>query len=357
MEPAGGALRAERERRDLGFKALQRITVAVRSRIDLHRVLDSLVTDAGRFLDLTLCSLARWDVSGDHLAFSHEFRRDHSGAPAVTIQGRRLTPGADPEVRRFEELLFVEHRPFITGGRRPGAAGSAPEELDALPAPLLPLSRLSAVVAPMLADQRVTGILVAARHAQLPAWSDEEIEFLRTAADIAAVAVHHAAMRSHIRTLSAVAAKLNSHVDLATLLRRLTEAAMIVTQSTMGVSGLREGDEMVCREMRRQGRWDCIDVRFTRDRGLPGWAWTNRVPCIANDAAADRRADSGLIAQYGVHSALTVPIVDADGEVLGFFELQNKAAGIPYDDEDVHLASALAHHAAVALNGRDLSER
>jgi len=196
-----------------------------------------------------------------------------------------------------------------------------------------------------------------ARHAQLPAWSDEEIELLRTAADIAAVAVQHAAMRSHIRTLSAVAAEINSHIDLAALLRRLTEAAMIVTQSTMGVSGLREGDEMVCREMRRQGRWDCIDVRFTRDRGLPGWAWTNRVPCIANDAAADRRADSGLIAQYGVHSALTVPIVDADGEVLGFFELQNKAAGIPYDDEDVHLVSALAHHAAVALNGRDLTER
>ena len=275
----------------------------------------------------------------------------------MTIQGGRLMPGADPAARRFERLLFVEHRPFITGGRGSGAAGRALQEPDVLPAPLLSLSPLSAVVAPMLADQRVTGILVAARHPELPAWTEDEIEFLRTAADIAAVAVQHAAMRSHIRTLSAVAAEINSHIDMASLLRRLTEAAMMVTQSTMGVSGLREGDEMVCREMRRQGRWERIDVRFTRDRGLPGWVWTNRVPYIANDAAADRRADSGLVASHGVRSALTVPIVDAGGEVLGFFEMQNKAAGIPYDEEDVHLASALAHHAAVALEARKPTDR
>ena len=127
---------------------------------------------------------------------------------------------------------------------------------------------------------------------------------------------------------------------------------MSVTRSTLGVAGLVEGDEMVCREICRDGVWSSIDARFGRNEGLPGWCWENRAPSVANDAPNDPRAARRQMEQDGIRSALTVPIVNRDGGVVGFFELRNKAAGLPYGEEDVHLASSLAHHAALALEAR-----
>jgi GAF domain-containing protein len=211
------------------------------------------------------------------------------------------------------------------------------------------LGRSAIVIAPLVTDQRVAGLLLAARPNGFPDWTLSDIEFLVAAAGMAAVALQHATMRSVLRGLASTAAELNSPMKPATLLRKLTEAAMLCTQSTMGLSGLREGDLLICRELRRRGSWEAVDLRFEAERGTPGWSWTHRAPCVANEAPTDPRADRSLVELYGVRSALTVPIVDRSGEVLGFFELYNKAAGIPYGDQDVLFAMALAHMTAMAL--------
>ena len=346
QEAGWGAMkpREETSRAAAGFRTLQRISVAVRSGIDLRRVLDQLAADAGRHLDLSLCGIARWDESGAFLLFSHEYRRDPDPRSPVTLAGRRFTPGEEAASREFEEVLFKENRACLPS--------QMPQDRDHGPLFLSCMGSGVRAVFPVVVDQRVLGLLAAARVSELPPWSDEEIEYLRAAADLAAVAIQHSALRSHLRRLSAAAAGINSRMELAELLRGLTEAAMSITQSAMGMAGLRDGDEMVCREACLAGRWTPIDVRFTRDRGLPGWSWTNRVPCIANDAASDPRADPALIEAHGIRSALTVPIVSRDGEVLGFFEMHNKTAGARYGEEDTHLASALAHLAALALEVR-----
>ncbi|HET6373337.1 MAG TPA: GAF domain-containing protein [Candidatus Polarisedimenticolia bacterium] len=343
-EPAAAARTAA------GYRILERITVTIRSRVDLRRVLDLLAADAGRYLDLSLLSIARWDEAGAFLLFSHEYRRDSRTPSTPTLMGTRYTPEAAGG--RAQTQLFSEHRPLLFSP--PGQEGLGLDDTAEggieRPAFLATLPSCAMMVAPLVADQRVIGLIVAARPEQLPSFCEEEVEFLRAAADIAAVAVQHATLGAQLRALATAAAVLSTRTDTRTLARRLTEAVLSVTQSTMGLLALREGDDLVCREIRRPVAWEPAAITFGQGIGLVGWSWVNRVPCIANDAASDPRADAEHVAAHRIRSALAVPIVDADGEVMGVFELHNKTAGIAYGDPDILLASAVAHYAAVCLH-------
>jgi GAF domain-containing protein len=332
-----------------GYRALQRVTVAVRSHVDLRRVLDGLVADAGRFLDLGLCALARWDDMGDCLHVSHEHRREGSDPRAPSLMGMRFRPWHEEGAAAIHRLLFTEHRALVIPARGPGSHDQDPA---ALPAFLSACEGMALAVAPLVAGQRVQGLLVAARSRELAPWSESDVEFLRASADLAAVALQHAALRSRLAVLSASPSEIHPRLDPEALLRRLVESAMTLTRATAGMAGLREGAGMVCRERWRAGEWEPLELRILPDQGLAGWCWANRVPCVANEADQDPRADFDLTRLLGVSSALAVPILDRDGDVTGFLELHNKAAGIPFGEEDIALACSLAHHAALALELR-----
>ncbi|MFI2433161.1 SpoIIE family protein phosphatase [Streptomyces sp. NPDC018693] len=68
------------------------------------------------------------------------------------------------------------------------------------------------------------------------------------------------------------------------------------------------------------------------------------LPRIARDAEA-----STLLARAGVHSYLAVPLI-AHGEVLGALDLKRTRNPLPFDEDDVVLASELAGRAAVAID-------
>ncbi|WP_181802683.1 SpoIIE family protein phosphatase [Streptomyces shenzhenensis] len=56
-----------------------------------------------------------------------------------------------------------------------------------------------------------------------------------------------------------------------------------------------------------------------------------------------------LLAEAGVHSYLVVPLI-AHGEVLGAFDLKRTRNPLPFDEDDVVLATELASRAAVAID-------
>ncbi|MFF5476742.1 SpoIIE family protein phosphatase [Streptomyces sp. NPDC012935] len=68
------------------------------------------------------------------------------------------------------------------------------------------------------------------------------------------------------------------------------------------------------------------------------------LPRIAKDAEATE-----LLARAGVHSYLAVPLI-AHGEVLGALDLKRTRNPLPFDQDDVVLASELAGRAAVAID-------
>jgi GAF domain-containing protein len=198
----------------------------------------------------------------------------------------------------------------------------------------------------------VQGLLVAARSREVSPWLESDVEFVRACADLAAVALQHAALRSRLGVLSAAPSEIHPRLEQEVLLRRLVESAITLTRATAGMAGLREGAELVCRERRRAGEWEPLELRLGPNRGLAGWCWANRVPCVANEAAQDPRADADLTRALGIESALAVPILNREGEVMGFLELHNKAAGVPFAEDDIALSCSLAHHAALALELR-----
>ena len=48
------------------------------------------------------------------------------------------------------------------------------------------------------------------------------------------------------------------------------------------------------------------------------------MPYLTNDALTDPQIVPALCEQFDVRSALSTPILDAHGEVSGFFEVHNK---------------------------------
>ncbi len=335
-----------------GYRALQRVSAVVRSEIDLGRALDLLAAEVGGLLDLSLCAVARWEESGQRLVFTHEYARGCDLGSGPLLRGRRHAPSSDPEARHFDALVFGEGRPWL----RPalGALAGAP----AAPPVLAGLDGSAVVAAPMSAARGVVGLLVAARPGDLLAWTEEEVEYLKACADLGAVAIQHVAARATARSLSAAAVEANAGAPLESTLRRLVETAVLITRSSGGLIARRDGERIACSHVRGARGWQPDTVVFERGRGLGGWSWLHRAPCVANEAGADPRADPEEVRERKLRSCLTVPLVSPRGEVLGLLEVHDRLAGTQYGEEEIHLASAVAHLAALAMradnrDGRD----
>ncbi|MER5184481.1 SpoIIE family protein phosphatase [Streptomyces sp. NPDC002896] len=75
------------------------------------------------------------------------------------------------------------------------------------------------------------------------------------------------------------------------------------------------------------------------------------MPCIARDAAA-----AEVLRRAGVHSYLAAPLI-ARGEVLGTLSLYRTVNALPFDDQDLTLATELAARAAICVDNARLYGR
>ncbi len=147
-----------------------------------------------------------------------------------------------------------------------------------------------------------------------------------------------------VRSLLRISARLNSTLDVETLLDILVEESLRLVGAESGVSGLRMPEGMVCHRYFQQGRALPLEYCWPPLRGLPGWLLVHKVPYLTNDARSDTQIDHELCARFGVHSALCTPILNASNEVLGFFEIHNKKGGgfTPADQEKLVAVSQAA---------------
>src|SRR5205085_4131371 len=114
-----------------------------------------------------------------------------------------------------------------------------------------------------------------------------------------------------------------------------------------GCAGWNTAFGLVCDKYFRRGEPIKLDYCWRPGEGLPGWLLEHKVPYLTNDAAADPQIIPALRTQYGVANALSVPILSASREVLGFFEVHNKPGG--FTSADVDVLTALSRIAAFAL--------
>ncbi|WP_340559893.1 SpoIIE family protein phosphatase [Streptomyces sp. GSL17-111] len=103
-------------------------------------------------------------------------------------------------------------------------------------------------------------------------------------------------------------------------------------------------------------------ARYDADRLVTQCVRTGRPMLVAHVEEADLRGiardpeSAALLARAGVHSYLAVPLI-ARGEVLGALDLKRARNPLPFDQDDVALASELANRAAVCIDNARWYER
>lgn len=160
-----------------------------------------------------------------------------------------------------------------------------------------------------------------------------------------------------LHSLFRISQKLHTALDVDTLLTQLVQESLRLVDAQGGCAGLRVPEGMVCQRYVRAGGAIPLDYVWPPGHGLPGWLLDHKRPYLTNDAPHDPQIVQALCAQFGVWSALSTPILDANGEVLGFFELHNKADGRGFTSADVEKVVAVSQIASVALqNARSYRE-
>lgn len=160
---------------------------------------------------------------------------------------------------------------------------------------------------------------------------------------------------SALETLLSFSADLNEQLDPDSLIRRLVEHAASLVGAQGGLGGLLESGAMRSRGYWQAGRWRNFQAVWTANTGLAGWVLAHKRPYLSNDYEHEPQADRRLRGAFNVVNALCVPILDADNQALGFFEVHNKAGGRePFGSADANMLHSLANAAAVAIRNSRL---
>jgi PAS domain S-box-containing protein len=150
-----------------------------------------------------------------------------------------------------------------------------------------------------------------------------------------------------VRSLLRISEQLKSTLDVEELLDLLVTEAIRLVDAESGVSGLNSAEGMRCQRYFQHGKRLELSYCWPPMHGLPGWLLVHKVPYLTNDAMTDPQIVHELCVQFGVRSALSTPILNAQGEVLGFFEIHNKEGGFTPTDQEKLLA--VSHAASIAI--------
>ena len=145
------------------------------------------------------------------------------------------------------------------------------------------------------------------------------------------------------------AEELVGNTDADGLVCTVLRKAMDLIGAEGGYAGIRHPEGLVCSTYFRRG--DTFPMNYCSPPGqkLPGWLILDKGPYVTNSASRDPHIRQEMCELYGVRSALSTPILGANGEVIGFFEIHNKIDSSEFDAKDQHMLVLVAQIASVAL--------
>jgi len=152
-----------------------------------------------------------------------------------------------------------------------------------------------------------------------------------------------------IHSLLKISATFNSVRDIDALMDSLIVEAVKMTDAECGWSGMRTPEGMVCHKYFRDLRFTPFEYCWPPGIGWPGWVLAHKVPYATNDAQGDGVIVPKIREQFGVRSGIDTPLLDARGEVIGFFEVNNKKGESNFTDSDLERMVAISQIASVAL--------
>lgn len=122
---------------------------------------------------------------------------------------------------------------------------------------------------------------------------------------------------------------------------------LVVSEATKTVES--ERSSLFIYDAEREELWSkvaqgTVEIRFSASTGIAGAVATTGVVSNIADAYMDERFNREIDEQtgYRTRSVLTVPMRNAQGDVVGVLQTLNRRDGLPFDDDDTELLLALA---------------
>jgi GAF domain-containing protein len=155
-----------------------------------------------------------------------------------------------------------------------------------------------------------------------------------------------------------ITAALNSTLKLETLLDLVMSSAaeLLEAESSSLLLVDEETGELVFAVLSLDDEEHLGGRRVPPGEGIAGWVVEHREPVVVADPSADPRFYAGIDEATSVRtrSLLAVPL-EVRGRVIGVVEIINKRGDdARFTDDDVSLAEAFAHQAAIAIDNARL---
>lgn len=152
-----------------------------------------------------------------------------------------------------------------------------------------------------------------------------------------------------IQTLFRISKKLNSTLDVDTILDELAQEAIQIVDGESGFAGLRTAKGMSVIRYFLKGRAIPFQYTWLEGQGIPGWVLKNKIPYGTSDAAHDPLIQHDLSINSDIRSIICTPILDSSGGVLAYFDIRNKQNGQVFTISDQEMLMALAPAASIAI--------
>lgn len=216
---------------------------------------------------------------------------------------------------------------------------------------------------PMLADDRLVGVLTVGR-ARGEAFAPDELHLLESCAAQLASVVEHARLfeEEHRRArdlarINEVGALMAEHLDLPSILaigvRQVTRISAVSRTELLLLEPERDQLRMVAASPEDVGAADLLIP--IRPNSLAEQALASGKPAWTSDAMNDPRVSTELAKRYGYHSILEIPLV-TNGKQVGVMALCDKRRERRFSDAEIGTAVAICNQLACAIANARLFE-
>lgn len=152
-----------------------------------------------------------------------------------------------------------------------------------------------------------------------------------------------------LRSLLRIGAALHSTLDVDSLLDALIVEVINLTNAEGGCAGLRTPEGVACRKYFSGSESVPFEYCWPPGVGWPGWVMVHKVPYLTNDAPNDPIIVPDIRKRFSIKSGIDTPLMDPQGKVIGFFEVNNKLGEGGFTRSDVEKLTAVSEIASIAL--------
>jgi GAF domain-containing protein len=160
-----------------------------------------------------------------------------------------------------------------------------------------------------------------------------------------------------LERIIAITASLNSTLKLSELLEQVMRSAaeLLDAESSSLLLVDEETGELVFEVLGREEEEHLGGHRLPAGQGIAGWVVEHGEPVVVGDPSTDSRFYTGIDEATSIQtrSMVAVPL-EVRGRVIGVVEVINKRAEEGFTDDDLALAVALSHQAAIAIDNARL---